>query len=65
MLLFCLLTVEGSLAFDLSITTFVISLFAFAVSRGESILIVQLGVFQAVEGIMVVATSYTFPVGFL
>jgi len=65
MLLFCLLTVEGSLAFDLSITTFVVSVFASAVSRGESILIVQLGVFQAVECITVVATSYTFPVGFL
>jgi hypothetical protein len=57
MLVFCLLSVEGLLALDLSITAFVVSVFAFAVSGVESILKVRHGVFQALEGYMVVAAS--------
>jgi hypothetical protein len=57
MLVFCLLSVEGSLALDLSIAAFVVSAFAFAVAGVESILKVRLGVFRALEGLMVVAAS--------
>jgi hypothetical protein len=57
MLVFCLLSVEGSLALDLSIAAFVVSVFAFGVSGVESILEVRLGVFRALEGFMVVAAS--------
>jgi hypothetical protein len=52
-----LLSVEGSLALDLSIAAFTVSVFAFAVSGVESILKVRLGVFRALEGFMVVAAS--------
>jgi hypothetical protein len=55
MLVFCLLSVEGSLALDLSIAAFVVSVFAFAVSGVQSILKVWLRVFRALEGVMVVA----------
>jgi hypothetical protein len=55
MLVCCFLSVEGSLALDLSIANFVVSVFAFAVSGVESILKVQLGVFRALGGFMVVA----------
>jgi hypothetical protein len=57
MLVFCLLSVEGSLALDLSIAAFVVSVFAFAVSGVESILEVRLGVFRALEGFMIAAAS--------
>ena len=57
MLSCCLLSVEGSLALDLSIAAFVVSVFAFAVSGVESVLEVRLGVFRVLEGFMVVATS--------
>jgi len=57
MLVFCLLSVEGSLALDLSIAAFVVSVFAFAVSGVESILTVRLGVFPGLEGFMVVTAS--------
>jgi len=56
-LVFCLLSVKGSLALDLSIAAFVVSVFAFAVSGSESILEVCLGVLWALEGFKVVATS--------
>jgi len=64
MLVFCLLSVEGPLALDLWIATFVVSVFSFAIPGVESILKVQLGVVRALEGYMVVATSWAFPVGF-
>jgi hypothetical protein len=54
---FCLLSVEGSLAHDLSIAAFAVSVFAFAISAVESILKVRLGVFRALEGFMVIAAS--------
>jgi len=57
MLVFCLLSVKGSLVLHLSIATLVVYVFAFAVSGVESILKVQLGVFRALEGFMVVAAS--------
>jgi len=57
MLLFHLLLVKGSLALDLSIAAFVVSVFAFAVSGGGSILKVWLSVFRALKGLMVIATS--------
>jgi len=53
----CLVSVERSLAIDLSIGVFVISVFDFAVSGVESILKVWLGVFRALEGFMVVVRS--------
>ena len=61
---FSLLSVEGSLALDLLIAAFVVSVFAFALYGVESILKVRLGEFWALEGFMVVAASKTFPVGF-
>jgi hypothetical protein len=57
MLVFCLLSVEGSLALDLSIAVIVVSVFTFAVSGVESIFKVWLGVFRALEGFMVVTAS--------
>jgi len=54
---FRLLSVEGSLSLDLSIAAFVLSVFAFAIPGFESILKVRLGVFRALEAVMVVATS--------
>jgi hypothetical protein len=57
MLVFCLLSVEGSLALDLSIAALVVSVFPCAISGVESILKVRLRVFQALEGFMVVAAS--------
>jgi hypothetical protein len=56
-LIFCLQSVEESLALDLTIAAFIVSVIAFAVSGGECSLIVRLGVFQALESCMVVATS--------
>ena len=47
-LVFCMLSVKGSLVVVLSISAIFIS--AFANSRGQSILVVQLEVFEAVEG---------------
>jgi len=45
-----MLRVEGLLMLDSSIVAYVVSVSAFAISRGESILEVQLGVFRASEG---------------
>jgi len=52
MLIFCLPRTKGSLAFDLPIAAFAVCVFAFTISGGESILVVQFGGFRALEGIM-------------
>jgi len=61
---FCLLSVKGSLALDLLIAAYVISIFAIAVSSGDSILKVLLGVFRALEDFIVTARWYAFHIGF-
>jgi hypothetical protein len=57
MLVFCLLGFEGSLALDLRIAALAICVFAFAMSKGETILVVWFGVFRALEGFMTFAAA--------
>jgi len=56
-LVFCLLSIEGSLALDLLITAFAVCVFAFAISRGETIMVVRFAVFLALEGLMTFAAA--------
>jgi len=64
MLVFCLLSVEGSLALDFSIDTCLVSVLAFAVSGVKSFLKVHVGVFRALDCMNVVATLSVFHLGF-
>jgi len=57
MLVFHLLNIEGSLALDLLIAAFAVCVFAFAISGGETILVVRFGVFRALEGVMTFAAT--------
>jgi hypothetical protein len=57
MLVFCLLSIEGSLALDFPIAAIAVCVFAFAISGGETILVVRFGVFRALEGFMTFASA--------
>jgi hypothetical protein len=57
MVVFCLLSIEGLLALDLPIAAFAVCVFAFAISGGETILVVWFGVFRALEGFMTFAAA--------
>ena len=53
---FCSLSIEGSFVLDLLIVASVISIFACAISGGESIFKVPLGVFWALESFSIITT---------
>jgi hypothetical protein len=57
MLVFCLLSIEGSLALELPIAAYAVCVFAFAISGGETILVVRFGVFPALVGLMPFAAT--------
>jgi len=64
MLVFFFLSVTGSLALDLLIATFIISVFAIAVSGGAFIMNVRLWVIQPLQGIMVSPQRWHFQFAF-